>query len=327
MIKIIKYTAICLTLLLLVLGSIAYYLLFIPYIPPPELPGTFQHNTLLVEERHRTFNAYIPFDLPEQPAVIFVLHGSGQTGEIVRGLAHFEFDLLADQHKFILVYPEGLAKNWNDCRASADYYANKINLNENLFFQSMIDYMVENYNANRSKVFAAGYSNGGHMAYKLAYEMPDEFKAVASIAANLPVDSNSDCTKSNKPVSVAIFVGLDDDINPYEGGLVEVMGNTSRGSVMSAQDSAGYWKTLAGANTSATAYTFPELDNNKSTSVERLDWQNDKGINIRLYTLKGSGHVIPSKTARFPRMLGAEARDISGPQEIVDFFLAPNTTN
>lgn len=327
MIRIIKYTAACLALLLLVLGSIAYYLLFIPYIPPPELPGTYQHNTLLVEERNRTFNAYIPFELPEQPALIFVLHGSGQTGEIIRALSHFEFDRLADQHKFILIYPDGLAKNWNDCRASADYYANKINLNENLFFQSMIDFMAENFNADRTKVFAAGYSNGGHMTYKLAYEMPDEFKAIASIAANLPVDSNLDCTKHNKPVSVAIFAGLDDDINPYAGGLVSVLGNTSRGSVLSARQSTDYWRSLSGASDSVTSYQFPEFDKIKSTSVERLEWQNGSGIITRLYSLKGSGHVIPSKTARFPRLLGPEAGDISGPQEIVEFFMSFNNAH
>jgi poly(3-hydroxybutyrate) depolymerase len=43
---------------------------------------------------------------------------------------------------------------------------------------------------------------------------------------------------------------------------------------------------------------------------------------VRLYTLQGSGHVVPARHVPLPRFLGTTAADISGAEEIVDFFLA-----
>ena len=57
------------------------------------------------------------------------------------------------------------------------------------------------------------------MVYRLALEKPEAFAALAVIAANLPVDENFNCQKSDKPVSIAIINGTEDPINPYHGGI------------------------------------------------------------------------------------------------------------
>jgi len=79
----------------------------------------------------------------------------------------------------------------------------------------------------KKRVYVFGYSNGGHMAFRLAMEAPDEIAAVAAVAASLPTPDDSSC-----PLQAA------DPINPYQGGIVTLFGFASRGSVMSSMASA-----------------------------------------------------------------------------------------
>jgi poly(3-hydroxybutyrate) depolymerase len=65
---------------------------------------------------------------------------------------------------------------------------------------------------------------------------------------------------------------------------------------------------------------YPETDGKSNTSVVVKHWDTGTGVQVRLYTLQGSGHVIPSKIYHFPRIIGPNASDISGPEEIVQFF-------
>ena len=85
----------------------------------------------------------------------------------------------------------------------------------------MIEYFRKNCHINSQHVFAAGISGGGHMAYKLALNMPAVFNAITAKVANLPDSSNMDCTTSDQPISVMIFNGTHDPINPYMGGEVK----------------------------------------------------------------------------------------------------------
>jgi polyhydroxybutyrate depolymerase len=322
-----KWLKILFVLLLVVISIIAglyFYFLYAPKVDKPLLAGEYNKSTVSLDELSRSFSWYKPQALSKSAPLIFVLHGSNASGDKIRSATAYEFDLLAEQHGFIVVYPDGYKNYWNDCRASADYAANTENINDVAFFKFMIDYFDQQKNINQQQVFVTGMSNGGHMAFRLAFEVPELFSAFAPMAANLPVDSNFDCKKTGQAVSVAVFNGSDDLISPYGGGLVVVSGNASRGEVISTIDTVNYWRDLAGIDNEAVEKTFPEVDGLQQTSVIEQRWFGDDNKQVRLYTLQGSGHVIPSKMTRAPRILGERVGDISGPEEIVDFFLFPD---
>ena len=75
------------------------------------------------------------------------------------------------------------------------------------------------------------------MVYKLAYEIPNSTFLHAPLVANLPIKNNNDCDISEVEVNMAIFNGTNDQINPYNGGLVSLLGNDSRGEVLSSEES------------------------------------------------------------------------------------------
>lgn len=299
-----------------------YYYFYAPTAKKPPLAGAYHQDSLKVDGRERTFSYYVPATADQSSPVIFVLHGSRGTGEGIRRDSSYEFDQLADERGHIVVYPDGYLKHWNDCRKSAEYKANTENIDDVAFVAAMVEFFSIDREISSGQVFIAGHSNGGHMAYRLALETPEMLGAVAVIGANLPVDENLNCQKSGKPVSVAVFNGTLDPINPYNGGLVVLFGNSSRGSVLSTDATIDYWKMLAKIDSDPVLETRIKGDGGRETSVQEMHWRGETGTSIQLYTLQGAGHAIPSKTAKAPRFYGPQSRAISAPLAIVNFFAA-----
>lgn len=296
---------------------------------PPALTGQLETMALNAGGRERTLAFYRPGGELRRPALVFALHGSNGTGEQMRRLfTRYGFDRLADRERFIVAYPDGYQRHWNDCRISAGYAANTENVDDIAFFRAMIAYFVREQGVDPARVYATGLSNGGHMVYRLAYELPTAFAALAPAAANLPVDANNDCARAGQPVSIALFNGTDDPINPYRGGLVEFMGDASRGEVLSSEDSAAYWAGLAHA-VPAERSRYPERDGDARTWIERESWRGD-GFEVRLYTGHGSGHLLPLRApgpvlGLLSLTVGPIATDLDGPAEIWNFFAGRRT--
>lgn len=318
--KIIKITAITFGFLAISVLSLYLFFIYTPAIEEPILLGSFEQSTIDSGQHQRRYSWYKPSSFIKGSPVIFVLHGSMGSGEFIREQTAYEFDLLAEQYGFIVVYPDGYKRHWNDCRASADYAANQENIDDVNFLKDVIAIFIRDYQIDHDRVFATGHSNGGHMAYRLAFEAADIFSGVAPISANMPVNENNDCKQQSQPISLAVFNGTNDPVNPYDGGLVSIMGNTSRGGVLSSWNSITYWKNLAHINDEPSIENMPEVDSVQTTGVVKYRWLNERGIDIRLYELQGSGHVVPSKIKQYPRVMGGNAGDISGPEEIIKFF-------
>ncbi len=315
-----------LLLLTLLLGGLLvgvyYYYFYAPEPAPPPLSGAFSQGRLMTASGPRQFYWYQPRQIAEGAALVLVLHGSRSSSKQVRANAGFEFDLQADRYGLVVAYPDGYEQHWNDCRKDADYAANQQNIDDIAYLRQVIHWFVTERGIDPRRVFVTGHSNGGHMAYRLALEAPELVRAIAPISASLPVRDSMGCSQSAKPMSVAIFNGTADPINPYEGGLVEIFGNTSRGTVMSSLDTANYWNRLAGISGLPERISYPDRDGRADTSVELSLWRSGDGFQVRLYTLLGSGHVVPARGVRAPRFLGSTAADISGAEEIVNFFMS-----
>jgi len=273
---------------------------------------------LKVGELQRSFHyAVLPGLAPGAP-VVFVLHGSGGDGLGIRNYTGKRFDQLALENGFVVVYPDGYEKHWNDCRGSAGYAANTKNIDDPAFFRAMIDELVRRQEIDRSRVFVAGFSNGAQMAYRLALETPELFRGVAAIAASLPVDENNDCQVSGKPVSMLVINGTDDTINPFVGGPVVVNGDTSRGSVQSTYGTAAYFRGLAGLDGPPETRRFADTDPNDGSVAVLATWEGAHEVSV--LTLIGGGHAVPGPATMPPASGNGLNRDIDGPAEIWAFF-------
>lgn len=201
------------------------------------------HDSLLIEGHYRTFHWTKPRHSHGRLSLLFILHGSGGKGMGIRNSA-LKLEAISDKENLMIVYPDGYKTFWNECRKAAGHAANIENINDEAFFSAMIDYFYKTYYIDTKKVYAAGMSGGGHMAYKLAITMPDQFKGIAAVVANLPTPDNMDCEESKKPIAVMIINGTADSTNPYNGG--EVKTSVKMGTVRSTDQTFQYWATIDG---------------------------------------------------------------------------------
>ncbi len=307
--------------IVLLLTAAGWWLLRVESVPEPDLPGALSRDTLLWEDRERTFSVYRPSSPGEAPAIVFVLHGSMGDGADARAMMAYEFDRLAEREGFLAVYPDGFDRHWNGCRAAGPYRANELDVDDVGFLGAIVDRLAASDGADRNRVFATGVSNGGHMAIRLALEAPDLVAAVAPVVAALPSGDNLGCSPREKPVPVLLINGTEDPMNPFEGGTVALYGVWGdRGTVHSTTDTIKYFARLAGYEGAATVDTLPDVREDDGSTVVRHRWSAPGRPEIVLWAVEGGGHTVPHPRMRFPRLIGPTNADVNAPEEIWAFF-------
>lgn len=247
-------------------------------------------DSVLIENHSRTFY-YNKLALKPGASLVFVLHGSGGNGAGARKSA-MALENLASKENIMLVYPDGYKNFWNECRRLAQTPPNIENINEEAFFTGMINYFHTHYKTDNKKVFVAGTSGGGHMAYKLALTIPEKITAITAIVANLPDANNMDCIASNKAIPVMIVNGTEDNVNPYNGGEV-TSGNLVLGTVLSTDSSFHYWATLAGYHGKPVVKKYPDTNPSDGKIIESYSYKSGHKPEITLLKVIGGKHDYP----------------------------------
>ena len=284
-----------------------------------ELPPSpsLQKGTLNAGGMERTFVFHAPVALPHRAPLLIAFHGSGETGEAFRRRTGAEFDRLADANGFVVVYPDGYGRHWDDCRRAASYSARTQHIDDVAFVRTLIGYFQKALDVDPGQVFAVGHSNGAQMSIRLALELPNEIRAVAAISASLPTPENLDCQPTGQPVSVLVMNGTADLINPYNGGNVSIFGFGNRGTVLSSMDTSLYFASLDGISTAPA--TERVSDGDASRWVERSTWRGLSGVEVVLDTIHGGGHVVPQDSPT-SHLLDRTSGGFDGPAEIWRFF-------
>jgi polyhydroxybutyrate depolymerase len=178
-------------------------------------------DSVLIEGHYRSFYFKQPAGNTKNQTIIFVMHGSGGNGTNMMAPAK-NLQAVADSLGFFLVYPNGYKNYWNECRKNATSVANKENINEQAFFNAMLEYFTKKYHTRKKQFFCIGLSGGGHMGYKLAMTMPEKCIGITAIVASLPDSISTDCEDTKKPVAVLIANGTKDGLNKYDGGDIVI---------------------------------------------------------------------------------------------------------
>lgn len=245
-------------------------------------------DSIRIEGRYRIF-AYNPaLKVKPGASLVFVMHGSGgePMGMVPRGA---KLESLSEAENIVVVYPGGYKRYWNECRKASTAIANVENLNEEAFFDALIDLFASKYKINKKQVFATGFSGGGHMSYKLALTMPGKIRAVSAVVANLPTDANMDCAPMNVPIPVMITNGTADGTNPYNGGEVKTPGVTL-GTVRSTEESFRYWAKLDGYTGEPVKSMMPDADPSNNITVEKYTFQKKGKPEVTLLKVLNGKH-------------------------------------
>ncbi|SDR98307.1 polyhydroxybutyrate depolymerase [Paraoerskovia marina] len=297
-----------LAVLIVLVAGAAFWFLWTPSVDEPDLAADVGPGSVAVDGTDRDYLAVTPEDLPDGAPLLIWYSGSGEDAAGARESTGYRFDELAVEDGFAVAYPEGYENTFNDCRAEGDYPSQTEDVDDVAFTLALIDQMAADHGIDTDQVYVGGYSNGGHMAMRMAAEAPDAVAGTATVAATTPVEDNWDCAGPSEPVPAMFVTGTDDGVNPYEGGTIRAGGGDA-GEAMSAVDGAAYWAGLNGA-------TGP-TETAVSDDVTELAWTGDAPV--VLDTVDGGGHTVPNPNARAIRALGSTS-DWDAPAAIVEFF-------
>jgi len=214
---------------------------------------------------------------------------------------------LADEVSFLVVYPAGtkFPKRWHVSRMSGTQQDQD---NDITFVADLIDHLSTEYNIDRSRVYANGFSNGGGMAHLLACELSDQITAVGGVAGAYSVLWEN-CNPS-RPVPMIAFHGTDDPIVPYSGGV----GSPRMEPLPDIPKWVEQWAWLNGCDLES--HSLPSKG-----EVEGIAYTTcDQNAEVRFYTINGGGHSWPGGGSLPVLIVGHTTQDIDATEVIWNFY-------
>jgi len=258
-----------------------------------------------VNGERRSYILYVPKDLDTTKPVPLVisLHGfAGFPGNQVRVT---QWNKLADEEGFIVVYPRGTGfpLHWRATNSQTV-------VNDLAFITALMDKLEGQYNIDPKRVYANGFSNGGGMAFALSCQLSDRIAAIGTVSGAY-LFPWSECA-SQRAVPLISFHGTADPIVPYMGGPSDSFDLPF----------APLPDWIAAYASHAGCLSMPEtLAPQGKASAIRYSGCHD-GAEVIFYTLQDGGHSWPGSTGT-PRFVGGETNhDIDATRLIWNFFNA-----
>ncbi|KAM7184805.1 Acetylxylan esterase A [Naviculisporaceae sp. PSN 640] len=238
---------------------------------------------------------YTPANLPLNPAIVVGVHYCTGTGQGYYNGSPYK--RLADQKKFVVIYPE--SPNSGGCwDVSSRATLRRDGGADSNAIANMVRYAINTYKADPTKVFVIGESSGGMMASILASAYPDLFAAVinySGVAAGcFFTDSvagwNGDCSGGRRNLSAEEWAKYVFDAYPGYNGTRPRM-QIYHGSVDA---------TIAPANYNYSITQWTTVFGYPSLPIQEIANKPEAGYTTQIFGerltgvyAKGVGHGVP----------------------------------
>jgi polyhydroxybutyrate depolymerase len=174
----------------------------------PRIPEGTSIQHVSVDGQDRYFRVFRPEKLPDATPLVIVMHGAGVTAR--RTERQYGWDDVAARHRFVVAYPAGIGRTWNAGGECCGVAAQR-RVDDVAFITAMVERLADALPIDDERIYAAGMSNGGMMAYALACRT-SLFAAIGAVAAT----QFGACEKP-RPTSVIHVHGLADPFIRFDG--------------------------------------------------------------------------------------------------------------
>lgn len=241
--------------------------------------------------------------------LVLALHGTGGTGRLMASLSGLS--RLADERGFRVAYPQALGEPGNEDPARGAAWnagpglgcPSHGTVDDVAFLTAVVDRVDRHGPVDPRRIYVAGFSNGGRMAYRLALAAP--WVAAIAVVAGAPVWGDPPA----RPVPTLAFHGTADRHIPYTGGT-GTQGRRLPAPPM--PEALARWAALMGC---------PEGPTRETLDAHRLDLWTGGGAEVGLWTVAGMGHAWPGGRAYAPTA-DRPVADLSAAHLIWAFFEA-----
>ena len=248
---------------------------------PHNESGIATYHDFNYHDTNRNYMLYIPQNTRKNAPLVFVLHGYMDFAASFMNATGM--NAIADREGFGVVYPQGLSSrstefpgtHWN-----ADFTYTDIN--DTGYIAALAEYLQENYGFSKDEIFACGLSNGGFMCYTLAEKSPGTFRAIASVAGTMSLQTWEDRDESTALPLLQIH-GTADTTVPIDGTMIPDGG---WGGAPSMETIIQYWAKKDGANS-------VREETHDNITIQK--YENDGDACVWYCLIDGFGHGWPTK--------------------------------
>ena len=281
-----------------------------------EIPAlTFNYNGI-----ERTYFVYVPkcYNNVNKTPLVVALHGGG--GLAKKMISFTRFDEISERENFIVLYPQGYERQWNDGREAESISAQRQNIDDVGFIDSLISYMCTRYNIDTRRIYVTGASNGGFMSTRLGCELSDKIAAISPMISTFPKAFQSKCHPS-APMPVMLINGTEDPLVPYEGGEVKV-GRKTRGAILSTDETISFWVKNNQCSSEPESKQIKDSDKTDNCFATEFIYPNKhNNADVILIKVTGGGHTIPGGKQYLPKgIIGTVCKDFVAEELIWEFF-------
>ena len=254
----------------------------------------------------REYLLYVPrsYDRERPTSLIISMHGGGMWGAAQRETS--QWDRVADQHGFLVVYPSGAGRIRHRAWHAGDGAGP---MKDVRFISDLIDTLKAAYNIDTRRVYADGLSNGAGMAFVLSCGLSDRIAAIGMVASALflPWDQCPD----HRPVPLIAFHGTADPATRYHGGESWV----ARNHVF--PDIPTWMATYARRNRCGPN----PVESVVAADVTRIEYTScAEDAAVILYRVEGGGHTWPGGGVLPEWFAGTTSHSIDASSEMWAFF-------
>jgi polyhydroxybutyrate depolymerase len=268
--------------------------------------------------QNRDVLIHVPFNPPKTGTlpVVILNHGGGGFPALMAWQS--KMNAVADKEGFIVAYPQGtpilpFVQMWYFNATPKPKTSNIANVDEQTFFDEVIDTLIKNWRVDKDRVYMAGLSNGGHMSHRYG----SASKKVAAIGMVASVRNPGYWQILDRDLPVCIIHGLNDNYFPIEGGTTQFDAAFEPFVFPNLLEAAYEW------------YTFNKCDKLKVTSINTgafkyTGYKNGKEL-VVLYGINNHGHawpqgrITPAELNAVPTC-GPLSDAVNGSQVLWDFF-------
>lgn len=269
--------------------------------------GIWVHSGLY----NRTYYLHVPPDLDpteSHPLMIF-LHGNGGTGEGLHRV--LRADEVTDSAGYVTVYPDGIEGSWSvgcdDCTEAEALKADDVT-----FLQTLSRHLSESLPIDTTKVYVAGFSQGGSLAHLFACRAGNPPAGILGVGALAFRSIETGCTPS-RPFPVISVHGTADLLSLYGGYGFEAP-------LQSVSETLDMWSGIWDCDPSPVVGEVPDTAQD-FTTVSTFTYTGClPGSSVIHYRVETGGHTWPGPTGPWSRVLGSHNRDLDTTREALAIF-------
>lgn len=261
-----------------------------------------------------SYELYVPESPnPKSMPALVVLHGAG--GDAFTTQQWLGFDLFAEKHGFVVIYPNSKYDQWDAGVGVFESGNSKYRkVDHAQYLNRIIDKVSEHNPINKSRVMIGGMSDGAAMAIHASCRFPEVFSGVFSVAATIPIYAIKNCSSANS--MPALFMhGMQDDVLPWDGKYYK-----GYKIYLPFQESIGWW--LARNKCSQKA------DERYLQFAGEVEWKRfadcQDDAHVTVFKVNNGGHSWPQRVHPKARTSGTVNQDIDATKIIVEWAMALN---